>query len=395
VSFGVLGLIVLAGLAGPLLASARASLVPVVVGELVAGVVVGKSGFGWLDAVQPTTAFLGQVGFAMLMFTAGMHVPVRQPAILVGMRRGAAAAVVAAVCAVPAGFAVAAISGVHDVAVYALLLASGSTAILLPVLDDLGLLADTRALTLMGQVAIADVAAIVVLPLVLQPSKAGRAALGGVIVAGGVVAVYGAVRLLDRSGWVHYLRRLSKRREWALDLRLALLVLFALAWVAARSGTSVLVAGFGVGLVVAATGGPRRLSRQVTGIGQGFFVPLFFVVLGARLDLRSLAQHASLILLAVLLLGFNVAVHAIAALVTRQPAAAGLAATAQLGVPAAVVSVGLQQHLFGSGQGAAIIAAALGSLGLCSFGAARLATTRSPGGRALTLSTAPPTATSH
>ena len=72
---------------------------------------------------------------------------------------------------------------------------------------------------------------------------------------------------------------------------------------------SVLIAGFGVGLMVAAIGGPKRLSRQVTGVAQGLMVPLFFVVLGARLDLRALGRHPSLLALAAELLVLNLVVH--------------------------------------------------------------------------------------
>jgi Kef-type K+ transport system membrane component KefB len=368
-SFGVLALIVLAGLAGPLLASGRRALVPVVVGELAAGVVIGRSGFGWLHAEQPTTAFLGEVGFAMLMFVAGMHVPFRQPGLPSRLRRGGLAAVIAGLLAPLAGIAVARASGTHHAAIYALLLASGSAAVLLPALEERGLLDDPRALTVMAQVAVADIAAIVALPLVLQPSRALRAALGGLLVAACVLALLGIALLLHRRAWVRQLRRWSRKRGWALDLRLSLLVLFGLAWTAQRSGTSVLVAGFGVGLMVAAIGGPKRLSRQVAGVAQGFMVPLFFVVLGARLDLRALGQHPSLIALAAELVALNVALHGLAALLTRQPLAAGLAATAQLGVPAAVVALGLQRHILTSGEGSAIIAAALVSLALTAAGA--------------------------
>lgn len=87
-SFGVLAMIVAAGLAGPLLAMGRRALVPVVVGELAAGVAIGVSGGGWLDPAEPTTAFLADVGFAMLMFAVGMHVPIRTPGIGAGLRRG-------------------------------------------------------------------------------------------------------------------------------------------------------------------------------------------------------------------------------------------------------------------------------------------------------------------
>ena len=50
-NFGVLALIVLAGLAGPLLGAGRSIFVPLVIGEILAGVVIGRTG---LDAVDPT-----------------------------------------------------------------------------------------------------------------------------------------------------------------------------------------------------------------------------------------------------------------------------------------------------------------------------------------------------
>jgi Kef-type K+ transport system membrane component KefB len=388
-SFGVLAMIVAAGLAGPLLAFGRRSWVPVVVGELLAGVAIGRTGGGWLDASEPTTAFLADVGFAMLMFGAGMHVPIRTPGIAGGLRRGAVAAVVVAVLAIPSGFVIAAGVGGGDGAVYALLLASGSAAILLPTLQEGGLMGDPRVLSVMSQVALADVAAIVALPLVLQPDRAGRAALGGVAVAAAGAAVLGIARLLRGSDLIHRARRASKRRGWALDLRLALLLIFVLAWFAQRNGTSILVAGFTVGLLVAVIGGPKRLSTQVIGIAAGFFVPLFFVVLGARLDLRALVERPSYLTLAVLLVGLNVLVHLVGALVSGQGPPAALAATAQLGVPAGVVAIGLQVGVITPGQGAAIILAALASIGICAYGVALLGRVSGPGRPAS--STIPPT----
>jgi Kef-type K+ transport system membrane component KefB len=379
VTFGVLALIVAAGLGGPLLAAGRSGVVPVVVGELAAGVVIGETGFRWLDPGTPGLAFFADVGFAMLMFGAGMHVPVRQPGISRGVRRGSLAAIVVAVLAVPAGIGVAAATPNGHSAIYALLLASGSAAILLPVLEEQQLLANPRAIVVMAQVGIADVAAIVALPLVIQPSKAVHAALGGLIVIAGAIGAFLIARLTRKTSVVHLFRDQSGGRAWALDLRFSLLVLFTLAWIAVRSGTSILIAGFAVGLLVAATGGPKRLSTQVTGIAAGFFVPLFFVVLGARLDLRALVDRPSLLGLAVLLLAANVAVHALGAFATRQPVGAGLAATAQLGVPAGVAALGLEQHTLSPPQAAAIVVAALGTLAICPAGAALLRRERPPG----------------
>ncbi len=380
VSFGILFVIVLAGIAGPLLAVGRRAIVPVVVGEILAGLALGRSGARELHPAQPTLAFLGNVGFAMLMYTAGMHVPLRAPALVRQLRRGAFASLAAGALAVGAGWLAATVAGVPHPALYAVVLGSGSAAVLVPSLEELHLLEGSDALAVAAQVAIADVAAIVAVPLALEPHHALHSGLGIVAVAACAAALFAAMHALRGVDWVRTVRLRSKRRSWALDLRLSLLVLFGLCWLATRLGTSILIAGFAVGLLVAAVGGPKRLSRQVTGVAQGFFVPLYFVVLGARIDVRELVQHGSLLALAALLAVLNVALHAVAAVATRQSLAAGLAATVQLGVPAAVVSLGLQGGMLSPGAGAAIMVAALASIGSSEVGVALLArrATRSP-----------------
>ena len=170
------------------------------------------------------------------------------------------------------------------------------------------------------------------------------------------------------------MRGWSKKRGWALDLRLALLVLFGLVWIAQRSGTSALIAGFGAGLMVAAIGGPKRLSRQVAGVATGFMVP--HLLRRPRAPASTCAPSGtipSLILLAALLLVTNAFVHVCAALLTRQSLGAGFAATAQLGVPAAVVTLGLEQHVLRAARARPSSPPRFGSLALTSAGVAMLA----------------------
>jgi Kef-type K+ transport system membrane component KefB len=372
VSLGDLALIVAAGLAGPLLAASRRAFVPVVVGEILAGVALGRSGVDVVHADNATLSFLADVGFAMLMLTVGMHLPLRDGRLRHGLARGALAAAVAGLAAPLGGLVVAELTGTGHVAVYAVLLASGSAAIVLPTLRERRL-DGPEAMVVIAQVTVADVASILAVPLVLQPSRAANAALGGLLVAGCALVVFFVGRSLRPRPWVHRLRKRSKQRGWALDLRLSLAVLFGLAWIAQEHGTSVLLGGFAMGLVVAAIGGPKRLSAQVRGIAEGFFVPLFFVVLGARLDISALFGHPDLLLVAGSLIVVNVVIHAVAALVTRQPPAAGLIATAQLGVPAAVVQIGLQEHVITPALGAAVTMAALATLALCALGTGLLA----------------------
>jgi len=369
VSFGQITLIIVAGLLGPLLASSRRVLIPVVVGELLAGIALGKTGAGLIKADNPTIAFLGTMGFAVLMMVAGMHVPLRNRALLGSLRKGAVAVAASAVVGVGGGLLIARGLGVGHPAIWAILLATGSAAIVLPALQEAGVGAD-RALLAMAWVTVADVATIVAVPLVMNPSKALTAGLGVLAVAAGAAIVLLGVRLLQRRREVRNIRGQSGRKAWALDLRFALIALFGLCAVAEGIGTSIMIAGFAAGLLVAYEGGPARLSEQVSGVGAGFLVPIFFVVLGASLDVRALVQNPTeLELTGALIVGILVA-HLVGAGIVRTPMWTGLIVSAQLGVPAAVVKLGLSSHVLRAGEGAAIILAALASLGSCAAGTA-------------------------
>lgn len=365
-SFATLVVIVLAGLGGPL-AGLWGGFVPVAIGELAAGVLVGPAVIGAVDPSGATVSFLGEVGFAMLMLTVGMHLPLREPRIGLALRRGATLAGIVALLSVPAGLLAAALAGTGHAAVYAVVLASGSAAVLLPALQELGLDSE-QAVTAMAQVTIADLLTVLAVPIALRPSSTGRALLGTVLVAAAVALLLAGSRLLADSQLVRRARKLSKQRHWALDLRLALAVLFLLAWIAVESGTSVLVAGFGAGLMVALIGGPKRLSTQVRGVADGFFVPLYFVVLGARLDVGGLFEHPAMLALAAGLLALTLLLRLAASVLVRAPLAGALAACGQLGVPAAAASIGLAEHVLSPGVATAIVAAALGSLGICTVG---------------------------
>jgi len=203
--------------------------------------------------------------------------------------------------------------------------------------------------------------------MALARDDAFHIALGSLAVAGLALALLLAGRAVAGHPQVARIRKLSRRYEWALDLRISLLLLATLAYLAERLSTSILIAGFATGLVVAAIGEPRRLTRQVRGIAHGFFIPLFFVTLGARLDVRGLDVR-----LAVVLAVAAAAIHLAVAGALREPLAAGLTATATLGVPAAVVELGLANGRIDAGQGAAIVAAALASIGVAAIGVSRL-----------------------
>jgi Kef-type K+ transport system membrane component KefB len=264
------------------------------------------------------------------------------------------------------GYVVAKAIGTSHAPLYAVLMASSSAAVILPVVESVGL-GGEQVIALLPQVAIADAACIVLLPLAIDPDHALRAAVGAVVViAAGVVAFF-LFRRLESSGIRARVHRVSEQRHFAIELRVSLAVLFAMAAIAVAVHVSIMLAGFALGLAVCAVGEPRRVARQLFAVTEGFFAPLFFVWLGASLQIRALASSPRMILLGVLLGAGAVLAHLVACLLKAPPPLAMLA-SAQLGVPVAAATIGSQLGLFRAGEASALVLGALLTIGVAVAG---------------------------
>lgn len=351
--FPTLALLTAVGFAGPVLASVPRLRIPVIVGELVAGLVIGKTGLGLVDASNPTFQLFANIGFALVMFVVGSHVPVRDPAMRSVVPKALARAVLAGAAAAALGFGLAAQFGTGHGALYAVVMASSSAAMALPMIDSLRL-RGPHVLSVTAQIAIANAACIVLLPLVIDFRHAATAALGGLAITGCAVLLFVVLRWVDRKGWRQRMHDYSHKNQLALELRINLLVLFGLAMLAVSTDVSIMLAGFALGLVIAMVGEPRRLARQLFGITEGFFSPVFFVWLGASLQVRELGSQPKYILLGVGLGLGGVLAHCAGRLL-GQPLTYAVMSSTQLGVAVAAATIGIQEHLLTPGEAAALM----------------------------------------
>jgi Kef-type K+ transport system membrane component KefB len=373
--FTSLTLLVLAGLLGPLLAAGRRPLVPVLVGELIAGAILGRT---WLHLIVPTSqpfpAF-SVLGFAMLMLEAGNEVDLGSKELRGGAARGAMSLLITLALSLPVGLAVGAFFPTGHSALLVVLLAGSSAAVAFPTIRERGLSGPAIAI-LITWITLADALTAVLMPLTLSAASRIPLALAG---DGLIIAVAAAsimiARRMFRTSLADEVKRESKHRHWALQLRLSVLLLLALAAIAEGTGASLLVAGFAAGIVLRRFNEPHRLAQQLTGLASGFFVPAFFVLLGASLDLSALVHSPSAIGLALAMAVGATAVHVVASLVSgkerRLPV--GLLASAQLGLPAAAASLGLTSGTIGPAVAAAIVAGGVLTLIPTSAGARLLA----------------------
>lgn len=357
VGFSTLALVSVVGMTGPLLASVPRLRIPVVIGELTAGLVIGRTGFGLVDPAEPTLRLLADIGFALVMFVVGTHVPIRDTTLRSSIPAAVLRVVIVGAVATCLGVGLAQVFHTGHGAVYAVLMASSSAALALPVIQALGL-EGPRVLGVTAQIAIADATSIVLLPLVIDPDRALTAALGAMVIAACAGLLFAALWGFDRRGLRKRLHRYSEANSFALELRISLIALFTLATLAVSTHVSVMLAGFALGLAVKAAGEPRRLARQLFGITEGLFSPLFFVWLGASLQVRELAERPAYILLGVGL-GVGAVLAHLAGRLTGQPLALGALAAAQLGVPVAAATLGTQKQLLSAGEPSALLLGAL------------------------------------
>jgi len=389
---GLAGIIAVS-LIGPLLAVPGRFGAPIVVGELAIGVVLGNTGVRVIHPTDPILTFLAQAGFGLVMLIAGTHVPIGNRALRKAFGRGLLLVVGIGIVAVPVAAALSSMAHTHHTALYAVLLASSSAAVIMPIVDDEGLTGD-HVLTLMAQVAIADTACIIALPLAADPSKAGRAAVGAVVVLAVAGLAYLVLRELADRNLITKFQKISVRHNFGLEMRVSLAALFGLAGLAVDVHVSVMLAGFAFGLALSAIGTPRRLASQLFAVTEGFLGPIFFIWLGASIDLRELAHHPRLVVLAIGLAAGTSVIHALARL-AGQPLPLAVLATAQLGVPVAAVALGTGNKLLAPGEGGAILGAAVLTLAVAAVAGAtarRLSTGPAPARTATTTAVESPTA---
>jgi len=308
--FGALALLVVVGMVGPLLGAIPRLGIPLVVGELAAGIVIGRTGFNLVDPDDPTFQLFANIGFALVMFVVGTHVPIRDTTLRTALPKAAVRVVAVAVVAGVLGLVLARAFGTGHGPLYAVLMASSSAALALPIIDSLGL-TGPAVLSVTAQIAIADAAAIVLLPLVIDPDRASRAALGALAVAGCAALLFFILRYFEQNGRRKRLHHYSEEHREALELRISLILLFSLAALAIATHVSIMLAGFALGLAISAVGEPRRLARQLFGITEGFFGPLFFVWLGASLHVRELGERPQFIALGLALGAGAVLAHGV------------------------------------------------------------------------------------
>lgn len=274
---------------------------PAVLGELVAGVVLGASVLGVYDPHSPVLQAFAQVGVLVLLFQIGLGTDLRS------LRRFAGPALMVASVGVllpfAGGVALMRALGVEPIAalVAGAALTPTSVGISTRVLNDLGRLQSAEGQVVLGAAVFDDVIGLVILSVIAGVVTGGSVTWLGTGRTAGVAVGFIAVALVMGSVAIPPLFRAVERIRitGALGL-IALAFALSLAWLAAVSGSAMIIGAFAAGLILHPTPQRREIEVSVTALGH-LFVPIFFASVGAAVDLRTLASPSVLLIGAALL----------------------------------------------------------------------------------------------
>jgi Kef-type K+ transport system membrane component KefB len=265
---------------------------PVVVLEIALGILVGPQVLQWA-VVHPFIDGLSQLGLALLMFLAGFEAdPTRirgRPLNLAG---------VSLVLGLAAGALLAATGRVLSGLIVGLALTTTALGTLLPILRDTGLL-DTRFGTfVLAAGTVGEFGPIVAIALLLTSDTPVHTALLLVVF---VAITVGAAVVATRPHppQVGAVLRKHLHTSAQLPVRVVMLLILALVWLATEFGLDVLLGAFGAGVIVrlASTGVDiEPLHSKLEGLGFGFLIPVFFVVTGMKFDLDALVESTEALL---------------------------------------------------------------------------------------------------
>lgn len=286
-------LVVIAAIAAfvPLLVGLFRIKVAEVVLLLGAGIVFGPEVLGWIT-VDESIDLLSELGLGLLFFLAGMELEQRAVRGQSG-RLAATGWFLSLAVAALAAIVMTATGKIQDTLGVAIALTSTALGTLLPILRDRGEL-NTRFGTLfMGAGAWGEFGPIIAISVLLGTQSSFIAIIS--LVVFGVLALILATLPSRLAGdRVRELLARGHHTSSQTALRFTMLLLILMLALAGEFGLDVVLGAFIAGIIVRRFAPPTSesaLQVRIEAIGFGFLIPLFFVVSGANLDIRSIIEN--------------------------------------------------------------------------------------------------------
>jgi Kef-type K+ transport system membrane component KefB len=278
---------------------------PIVLGELLAGIIIGPYALGGLPLfngeplviLDETIKHIGELAAIVILFVAGLEITPRE-----FLRGGTGSFTVGALgVIVPffVGYIVFSLYGLEafETLLIATALTATSIAISIQVLTSLGKMQTKEARLILGAAIVDDILAIAVLSVVLTMVQTGNTTPDIMEITFLILKILGLFVALLVGSILIVPRILHRERLWKSQGSIegiTTAIFFGGAGIAALVGLSPIVGAFAIGMAVASTRLIKQVEEYVHKL-QIIFAPLFFAIIGAQVDLRGINLDVLLI----------------------------------------------------------------------------------------------------
>ncbi|NHL83001.1 potassium transporter [Lactobacillus helveticus] len=304
-------LVILLALVIPIfMARFQISNVPTAVAEIIVGIVMGSSGFNLITSTHDLT-FLSNLGVILLMFLSGMEIDFdllqrknnpkgkSQAGKTVDPLKTAITAFIGIVVMAFVLAYILRLTGLFsEVMLAAIILMTVALGVVIATLKEKNILGRPIGQTILLTAVLGEVIPLLLL-MIYASVNGGNAEQLWLIILLFAAAIFLLRRFKQPYLWFAKITKATTQ----LDIRLAFFLIFALVTVAERLGAENILGAFLAGMVMKLLEPSEATKDKLTSIGYGFFIPIFFIMTGVRLNLRSLFAHpSSLMLLPVLVI---------------------------------------------------------------------------------------------
>ncbi|QYN59326.1 potassium transporter [Lactobacillus panisapium] len=299
-------LVILFALIVPLLmAKLRVNAVPTAIAEIIVGILLGASGFN-VVGVTHDLSFLSNLGVILLIFLSGMEIDFyllkphqgkkKNKQAVNPMRIAVGSFLSISVVAVFLGWLLKWFGLFNDVALAAIIFMTIALGVVIATLKEKDILRRPIGQTILLTAVLGEVIPLMLLTIYAAVNGGNTKQLWLII-----LLFMAAIVLLWRSKRLYLWFNDVTKNTTQLDIRLAFFLIFALVTVAEKVGVENILGAFLAGIVMKLLEPSHETKDKLTSIGYGFFIPIFFIMTGVKLNLRSLLAHPrSLTLLPVL-----------------------------------------------------------------------------------------------
>ncbi|MBN1991089.1 MAG: cation:proton antiporter [Anaerolineae bacterium] len=357
--------------------------IPIVVGEIISGIIVGKSGFNLIQEGF-VLRILSDLGFAYLMFLSGLEINFSavlnngpdndgangwQRLLSNPLPAGVILFILTLIASIGVGFLIWSQNLIQSPWIMALIISTTSLGVVVPVLKERGLTEGRYGQSILMAALVADFATILLISIFVLLRSQGftvEILLVLVLFAAFVVVYRVAALFQEHLPAQRIIEELSSATS-QIKLRGSFVLAFVFIALAESLGIEIILGAFLAGVIVSllSNGDDDILQQKLDAIGYGFFIPIFFVMVGGQFDLPALLSSQSALLLVPLIIIAAYLVKFIPALLYRleyswrETIAAGVLLSARLSLIIAAAAIGLQLGIISEAVNAAIILVAV------------------------------------